>query len=198
MRDSAGAAPDAQRLERLLAFLGVADGDGYRRVHARVSSFFRWKGLGDGAALADETLDRASRRLDEGGVHTQAPMALLLGIARFVAMEAQRKEAQQRTAERSTAADAGASGDERVEAEVTALEGCLSTLFPSERALVLEYYREGSGRSRIESRQRQAQALGIGLNALRIRAFRLRERLEQCIAGKLSETHSPAEPQEGR
>jgi DNA-directed RNA polymerase specialized sigma24 family protein len=194
MTGSAGAL-DAQRFERLLSFLGAADTGGYRRIHARLESFFRWKGLGDGASLADETLDRAARRLADDAVRTEAPMPFLLGVARFVAMEAQRREVQVRTAEQSSGVPPPE--DEAVEAAVSALEGCLEGLLPAERALVLTYYREGSGRARIESRQQQADSLGIGLNALRIRAFRLRERLEQCISTKLAETHSSTPSQEG-
>lgn len=195
MTGSAGAALDAQRLERLLSFLGAADSGGYRRIHVRLQSFFRWKGLSDGPTLADETLDRSARRLADGEVRTEAPMAFLLGVARFVAMEAQRKEVQVRTAEQ--AAPTTDVADEQAEAQVGALEGCLEGLVPAERTLVLTYYREASGRARIEARQQQATDLGIGLNALRIRAFRLRERLEQCIAAKLAETQSPGTPQEG-
>ncbi|MCU0697136.1 MAG: hypothetical protein MUC96_11445 [Myxococcaceae bacterium] len=194
MTGPAGAALEGHQLERLLSFLGAADPGSYRRIHARLESFFRWKGLGDGAGLADETLDRAARRLADDAVRTEAPMPFLLGVARFVAMEAQRKEAQRRTAEQSATLEPT---DERAETEVAALEGCLEGLLPAERTLVLTYYREGSGRARIESRQRQADSLGIGLNALRIRAFRLRERLEQCVSAKLAETHPSAPSQEG-
>jgi DNA-directed RNA polymerase specialized sigma24 family protein len=193
MMGSVGAL-EAQRFERLLTFLGAADSGGYRRIHARLESFFRWKGLGDGASLADETLDRAARRLADDAVRTEAPMPFLLGVARFVAMEAQRREVQLRTAEQASGVEPPDATDE---AAVSALEGCLEGLLPAERALVLTYYREGSGRARIENRQRQADSLGIGLNALRIRAFRLRERLEQCISGKLAETHSSTASQEG-
>ncbi len=57
---------------------------------------------------------------------------------------------------------------------------------PRSRDLVLQYYREEK-REKIEHRKRLASRLGIGLNALRIRACRIRETLYQCVQTCLGE-----------
>jgi hypothetical protein len=45
---------------------------------------------------------------------------------------------------------------------------------------VLQYYQEEK-RAKIEHRKRLAERLGIELNALRIRAYRIRAELYECI-----------------
>lgn len=189
---------DTKSLERLLTFLGVEGStEAWRRVHARLESFFRWKGLRDPGQLADETLDRAARRLMENAVRTEAPAAFLLGVARFVALESQRKAPHEVSAERLAVPATSPDGDVDTD-RMEALEKCLGTLPAAERDVVLQYYRHDDGRQRIDSRQQLAERLGIGLNALRIKAFRLRQRLEQCVEGRLAEMEGRAAPLEGR
>jgi hypothetical protein len=56
-----------------------------------------------------------------------------------------------------------------------------------QRELVVEYYRD-AGRQKIERRREIAERLGITMNALGIRACRIRSTLEACVGsccGKL-------------
>ena len=59
-------------------------------------------------------------------------------------------------------------------------ETCLSKLPAASRVLIVEYYREEKG-VKIERRKLQATALNISLNALRLRACRIRTELGDCI-----------------
>ena len=65
----------------------------------------------------------------------------------------------------------------------------MQSLPKGQRQLVLDYYREDK-RAKIDYRKELASKLGIALNALRIRAFRIRAELqvcmEQCMAAKAS------------
>ena len=61
-----------------------------------------------------------------------------------------------------------------------ALEACLATLPAGARDLLARYY-SADGRKRIALRQQMAEEMGMELNALRNRALRLRERLEECV-----------------
>ena len=45
---------------------------------------------------------------------------------------------------------------------------------------MLSYY-TGEGGRRIRNRKKIADRLGVAMNALRIRAYRLRARLEECV-----------------
>jgi hypothetical protein len=53
--------------------------------------------------------------------------------------------------------------------------------------LLLRYHEESRGQPRISRRERLAKELGIELNALRVRAFRIRGRLERCLGATLGE-----------
>ena len=60
------------------------------------------------------------------------------------------------------------------------LRGCMGELDDDERELMLEYY-TGEGRDRIRRRKALAENLDVAMNALRIRAYRLRKKLEDCV-----------------
>jgi len=66
------------------------------------------------------------------------------------------------------------------EARVVCLDQCLDALPAENRRLIVDYYQE-ERRAKIELRQELADRLNIPLNALRIRAHRIRNTLEQCI-----------------
>ncbi len=178
---------EASTFERLLDFLGGTDAtskaEKYRQVRDRLESFFRWRGLGDASGLADDTLDRVARRVEAGEVRTSTPNAFVVGVARMVALEAGRKDRKDvNIDDRSIAAPEAAEPED--ELRLRALDGCLEGLVTAERNLVLAYYRD-EGPSRIQGRAKLAQSLGTTVEALRVRAFRLRARLEQCVQGKL-------------
>jgi len=79
---------------------------------------------------------------------------------------------------RSDAVDEAASAHER---RLDCLDRCLLTLKPDQRELVVDYYRDAQ-RQRIDRRRDLAAKLGITMNALGIRACRIRGTLETCVA----------------
>ena len=64
--------------------------------------------------------------------------------------------------------------------EYDSLEECMGQLRPEERKLILDYYQEEK-QAKIDHRKKLAEGLGIGLNTLRIRVYRLRARLQECV-----------------
>jgi DNA-directed RNA polymerase specialized sigma24 family protein len=60
------------------------------------------------------------------------------------------------------------------------LDQCIQQLSPNNRELVLSYYREEK-QAKIDHRKKVAESLGIELNAMRIRLYRVRKTLRQCI-----------------
>ena len=62
----------------------------------------------------------------------------------------------------------------------------MQQLPPANRELVLKYYHEEK-RAKIEHRQKLAEQLGIAVNALRIRAHRIRHTLEECVRNCVQE-----------
>jgi DNA-directed RNA polymerase specialized sigma24 family protein len=68
------------------------------------------------------------------------------------------------------------------ESQLGCLEHCLEKLPVESRKLIVDYYRFET-HEKVKHRQTLAEQLGIPLNALRIRAHRIRVDLENCAKG---------------
>lgn len=174
----------------------------YEEIRLRLHGFFTWRGARWPEEMADETIDRVARRLAGGEVIRAGEIGrYFLGVARNVLREAWHGE-RTRAAQ---AAEAGplegrgdGPGDAMEETRMRCLERCLATLGAAEGDLLLAYY-EGEGVARIEARRRLADQLGLPPSTLRIRLFRLRARVEECVRRCLAggETPSPGKPLSG-
>ncbi len=159
-------------------------------MRRRLVSYFGRKLCLSPDELADETLIRVARKLEEQGSITDSPPARYCYIvARFVFLEYLRGADQRRASldDRQAAANpavrsAPSEGTDRAsdEALLDGLDQCMQQLNEYDRALILEYY-AGDQRDRIERRRALAARLNLTLNALSIRACRIRDRLEKCL-----------------
>jgi DNA-directed RNA polymerase specialized sigma24 family protein len=70
--------------------------------------------------------------------------------------------------------------EEGAEQEYECLRRCIERLPLHNRELVLQYYQDEK-RAKIDNRKLLAERLGIALNALRIRAHRIRAALQKCV-----------------
>ena len=143
--------------------------------------FFEWRGASFPESHADETLNRVMRKIEEGE-DLRDPGAYCYGIARLVLLEALKRQIKEDKAAHEYHRAAPAEEPDGLEDRLRCLRRCLTELPPAQRDLVRAYY-EGSGTERIDGRRRLAEALGIGMNALRIRAFRLSDKLQGCVTG---------------
>jgi DNA-directed RNA polymerase specialized sigma24 family protein len=160
-------------------------GRSYIDMHARLVAYFARKTCRAPEELADETLSRVARRLEEEGtIVNVVPAQYCYIVARFVLLEhlrsAERNRAPALFDVRDPGPDAAA---ERREQLLTGLEACLSELTADERELIVAYY-AGDGASRIGARRDLATKLGLTANALTIRASRLRERLRGRLVAR--------------
>ena len=183
----------ASPLDALLARL-AADGDegvGYETLRRRLIRFFDVYVPADADELADVALDRVARRIHEG-VEVASVLSYTLGVARMVLHEARARAARRRVAEidPTLLPDDENTESRDIEVALAALSHCLDAAGGDGRTLILEYY-GADGASRIALRQRLAHERGISLNALRNRALRLREALEDCVRRRLGAEASP-------
>jgi DNA-directed RNA polymerase specialized sigma24 family protein len=188
--------PTPRTLSRFLAWLdeGIdSDGKTYLEMRRRLVWYFDRKRCVRSDELADETLNRVARRLEEEGTITDAPPARYCFIvARYVFLESLRApEAQAATNAATDASGTPARRDSDVDEErerrLDCLDRCLAQLDAHDRALILEYY-QGDQRRKIEHRRALAARLGVTANALTIKACRIRNRLEACVSGCVSGT----------
>ena len=171
---------------RLLGWLdeGVdSGGEKYLDIHRRLMSYFARKGCLTPDDLADETLTRVARRLEEQGAITDIlPARYCYVVAKFVLLEYQRRGERNKVSVQDLP-DSGAEPDDTRamrEKLLVCLEDCLQKLPPDQRALISAYYSE-ERREKIERRRELAGRLGLTMNAVTIRACRIRDRLESCV-----------------
>jgi RNA polymerase sigma factor (sigma-70 family) len=180
---------------RLLDWLdGGVDSNGqtYLEMRRRLTSYFIRRGRPFADDLADETLSRVSKTLEQDGTITVTPQArFCYVIARFVLLEDVRREQRQQRRDQSSVAtrtgtealsgrraellqaESGATRERQLER----LDRCLQVLSPEHRDLIVEYYRD-TGHEKIARRRDMAKRLGISVNALCVRASRIRATLE--------------------
>ena len=162
-------------------------GQKYLEMRRRLVAYFDRKSCAAPDELADETLNRVARRLiEEGAIETKTPAKYCYIVARFVFLEHLR-EVQKATAvldeirrQRHGNDSTAAVVDDDKQKMLDCLERCASKLEPVNRELITRYY-VGRERVKIENRRRLAESLGITINALAIRACRVRDTLEACV-----------------
>ncbi len=162
-------------------------GEKYLEMRRRLVAFFDRKNCLNADELADETLNRVARRLEEEGkIESETPAKYCYITARFVFMESLRGADKSEVAldevlynqpDKSLAEKE--SSDEK-EKMLQCLEECTNNLDEVNRDLIFRYY-YGKEREKIESRRTLAQDLRITINALSIRACRIRDKLEDCV-----------------
>ena len=157
----------------------------YVRLRESIAGLMQWWGARNPGELADETIDRVARKLEEGAKIREGSLGpYVRGVARLVFYEANRKEGRELSLSAARELQSPIS-EEQSEAALVCLDGCLAALARDERKLVLRYY-DIEKRGKADARRRLASEIGISPSALRIRAFRLRERLEQCVGSCLA------------
>jgi DNA-directed RNA polymerase specialized sigma24 family protein len=147
----------------------------YDVVRHKLMAFFARRGVDCSDVLADETIDRVARRLDEGQIIERLD-GYFYGVASRVMREWRKQQAQERAAERVFSRPEPGSAAELRELRVVCVERCLRALPLDSRALLAGYYR-----GRAEERQRLAETLGITYATLRRRVSRIRIRLGECL-----------------
>jgi len=156
-------------------------------AYLKLVHFFEWHKCDSPELCADKTIDRAARRIDEGQ-RIDNLMGYLNGIANYVLMEMRKPQPLAPLpldlADRKLF-EPPAEDDER-EARLRCLDICLEELQAEDRVVILGYYQEEK-RAKINFRKQMADRLGVGLNALRIRTYRIRTRLEECLIKCLAE-----------
>lgn len=186
----------SRAFDRLLNWLneGInSEGLRYLEMRLRLVSYFDRKNCPMPDELADETLNRVARRLEEeeGVIESEAPAKYCYITARFVFMEHLRGAQKDGTLLEEIrrlprVGGPGATEDdgenEVKEKMLDCLEQCIGRLEPPNREIITQYY-TGTERVKIENRRALAERFGITMNALSIRGCRIRDRLEDCVKG---------------
>ena len=165
---------DFSRLLRWLDEDADRAGQKYESIRWRLIAILASRGCADAEELADETIDRVARRVvDIAATYVGEPAIYFLGVMNNVHHEYLKRPLLPRLTE-------VADDSEERERTHQCLEKCLSQLTFNSRRLIEQYYAEDK-HAKIDLRRKIARELGINLNTMRLRALRIRAKLQICI-----------------
>lgn len=152
----------------------------YEDIRTRLIKIFSCRGCYEPEDLADETINRVTNKLKDIETSFVGERArYFYGVANKVHMEYLRRKLPPPVQRSINDPDA-------IEREYDCLEQCMQRLSVNNRELVLQYYQEDK-QAKIDQRKKLAEQLGIALNALRIRAHRIRASLQECVQSCVQE-----------
>jgi DNA-directed RNA polymerase specialized sigma24 family protein len=181
-------------LDKLLAELHSDSrraGERYEKIRQKLVKFFQWRGCALAEEYADKTFDRVAQKISEGtSLWTDNPYSYFHGVALNLLREYWRDPERRAETLEEIAPSQTLSEDpeelrlrdlEQLEKErlLECLDRCLQKLPPESFDLITKYH-QGEESDKVR-RKDLAQTLGIPLNALRIRAYRIRVEIERCV-----------------
>jgi RNA polymerase sigma factor (sigma-70 family) len=190
-----GWAVTREAFERMLAELHPdidQAGEQYEKIRRKLVKLFEWRGCVHAEECADETFNRVAMRIEAGvSIRTDDPYSYFHGVALNVLKEYWRSaEKTTKAIEEAPQIQPLSAGPEDLllreveqrekERLLECLNRCLQKLPPESLDLITRYH-QGEEAPNKERRKELAQSLGIPLNALRIRAHRIRAAIEECV-----------------
>ena len=173
-----------EAFDQLLLALGGGDRESgsqkYLEIRNNLTRFFEWRGCSFPEDHADETINRIAKKVADGE-QILNPSGYAMGVARLLLLEILKSRQREQSAltEIGQGTEAYVDPDDG-EDRLDCLRDCLQTLSADNRELILQYYHGEKG-EKIENRKKLLDRLGIPVNTLRMRALRLRERLQGCV-----------------
>jgi len=180
---------------RLLRWLdGGTDSQGqkYEEMRQRLVTYFDRKNCRTPDELADETLNRVMKWVEQNRKDADAePAKICYNTARFVFHEYLRRPEHTQDELDETPLAKQPAEDPRVTAGLTeeqeekekrlgCLERCSAKLPTDDRELIVRYY-HGEQRAKLDNRKTLAAERGMTANALNIKACRVRDKLRSCV-----------------
>jgi DNA-directed RNA polymerase specialized sigma24 family protein len=154
----------------------------YEEIRGRLIKIFTGRSCAEAEDLADETINRVTSRLSTiKEEFTGDRTRYFFGVANKVHLEYMRRKPPQPS-------PFPPSDSKQAEIEFRCLEHCIENLSEENRYLLLKYY-GAEGRLKIDQRRELADELNIAPNALRIRAYRIRLGLQECVEKCIARSH---------
>lgn len=175
----------SESFDLLLTLLDPEDreraGRRYAELRDALERFFEWRGASHPEELADETLNRVTRRVEEGEAVREV-QHYCLGVARLILLESFKKRAREEKSLEDFSRLQMEATDRADESSVAeeCLAKCLTRLTPENRELVIRYY-DGAGAAKAVNRRTLVERLHLPASTLRMRVLRLRQGLEECV-----------------
>ena len=176
-----------ESFEEILAWLHPdreVAGTIYVQLRHDLAKIFIWNRCPDPESLTDEVFDRVARKVhDLRHTYVGDPKLYFYGVQRNLIKEIPKRIQRVVSLESAEPASNPRSEAEQETAAMReeCLRSCLEKLRKDKRELILEYYAKDK-QAKIDHRAEMARRLGISVDALRVKAYRIRETLEKCIS----------------
>jgi DNA-directed RNA polymerase specialized sigma24 family protein len=158
----------------------------YEEIRLRLIKIFVRRGCTVAEELADQTINRVIKKLPEITTkYTGDPALYFYGVANKIIHEYQKPRPEPLP---MPAPDP----PEIIERNHACLDRCMEHLTPANRDLILKYFQE-QGQAKINLRKDMSEQLGLNLKTLRVRAFRIKDSLKQCVLSCLKRSEAWAD-----
>ncbi len=172
---------DKESFEKFLSWLSLdreEAGVKYLELRKKLIRFFSWGGCHEPDELFDDTVNRASNKIASGAVERSvSPIAFCDGVARNVLREYRRRRKLDSLPEDPPASPTVPNWDEKT---MACMDECLDRLSEHDRDLVRRYVQDERS-EKIKAHKQMAAEEG-GPNALRIKIFRIKNVLRDCVS----------------
>lgn len=172
--------------EALLAWLNsdrVRAGEKYEEIRQSLIKILTWRGCNRAEDLADEVISRVTRKVPELVKHYKGDPALYFyGVAKRVFLEYRKGERLHVSLSEVKEHEIAPLQEQSNEPErmQECLKLCLQSLSAKKRDTITAYYMRDK-QAKIDKHKEMARQLSVAGNTLRVRAYRIRATLEDCI-----------------
>jgi len=176
-----------QNFEEMLAWLDrdrEVAAQRYLQLREDLTNVFRWRGCSDPDGLVDEVFERVAKKVYEIKPNYQGdPRLYFRAVANNLVKENLKKAKNQVSLEDiDLPQPITTKSDEDEAADIEeCLQTCLQNLSAENRKLILDYYAKEK-QAKIDHRSELAQQLNTSVQTLRVRVYRVRQSLQECIA----------------
>ena len=180
------AAIPPESFDEILAWLNPnrdLAGSIYVELRHDLAKIFAWNRCPDPEGLTDEVFDRVARKVhDLRHTFVGDPKLYFYGVARNLIKEIPKKI---KTHVSLQGTEPAVNPLIDIQEETAALReeclrNCLQKLSEEKRELIMAYYAKDK-QAKIDHRTEMARRMGVSVETLRVKAFRIRGTLEECI-----------------
>lgn len=150
----------------------------YETIRVRLIKIFYSRGCQQAEEMTDETIDRVVRKIDWLTENYQGEPALFFyGVAKKVLLEYSKKSREIQLPPNLTNSH---SDPNELELLDRCLGKCLKKLPADERSFIISYYNKNK-QEKIDQRKQMTADMNISPETLRVRAYRIRVKLQKCL-----------------
>lgn len=175
-----------ESFDEILAWLNPdreVAGTMYVQLRHDLAKIFTWNRCNDPEGLTDEVMDRVAKKVHHLRQTFEGdPKLFFYGVARNLIKESPKRVKMHVSLEDTDlpATTVNETEEETAQTREECLHACLQKLTSKKRELILAYYSKEK-QAKIDHRTELARQLGTSVETLRVRVYRIRATLEECI-----------------